>query len=104
MSYNIRYGFKQDSLKPDADMGLDTQEEPPENSAMVKAAQAASAHDFIRDFAHGYATPVGNMSGSQISGGQKQRVAIARALVDRPACLLCDEATAALDSRSEKAV
>lgn len=70
---------------------------------IVAAAKAAYAHDFISSFPLGYDTPVGE-HGAQLSGGQRQRVAIARALVKDAPVILFDEATAALDSESEKFV
>ena len=70
---------------------------------IVAAARAAHAHDFITAFPHGYDTQVGEQ-GSQLSGGQRQRVAIARALIKNAPIILLDEATAALDSESERHV
>lgn len=67
------------------------------------AATLADASSFIEGLQYGYATLVGSM-GRLVSGGQKQRVAVARALVKEPAILILDEATAALDSRSEQRI
>ncbi len=70
---------------------------------IVAAAKAAHAHEFILDFPAGYDTPVGE-HGMQLSGGQRQRIAIARALIKNAPIILLDEATASLDSESERYV
>src|SRR6266851_1240082 len=71
--------------------------------AILAAAKAAHAHDFVMSFPQGYDTPVGE-HGLQLSGGQRQRIAIARALIKDAPIILLDEATASLDSESERQV
>lgn len=67
---------------------------------VVAAAQAAAAHDFISKLPEGYDTLLGQR-GVNLSGGQKQRLSIARALLLRPAVLILDDSTSAVDLATE---
>ncbi|MCC6954379.1 MAG: ATP-binding cassette domain-containing protein, partial [Deltaproteobacteria bacterium] len=70
---------------------------------IVEAARAANAYDFIMRLPQGFETSVGEQ-GQRLSGGERARIAIARALLRNAPILILDEATAALDSESERAV
>jgi len=83
---NIAFG------RPDAD-----------EAAIVAAAKAAQAHEFIMSFPDGYETHVGER-GATLSGGQKQRVAIARALLLDPRILILDDSTSSVDLTTESLI
>jgi ATP-binding cassette, subfamily B, bacterial len=83
---NIAYG------RPDA-----TRDE------VVAAARVAAADEIVAGLPQGYDTPVGER-GYRLSGGQRQRLAIARALLYRPAVLVLDDATSAVDTETEQRI
>jgi ATP-binding cassette, subfamily B, bacterial len=83
---NIAYG------KPDAS-----------RAEIVSAARAAHAHEFILRLPHGYDSLVGER-GHGLSGGERQRISIARALLIDPRILILDEATASVDTETEKEI
>ena len=66
-----------------------------------EAARAVRAHDFIMEMEQGYQTRV-NERGSRLSQGQKQLIAFARTLLSNPRILILDEATSAIDTKTEK--
>lgn len=70
---------------------------------IMAAAKAANAHEFIVGKTEGYDTRVGER-GQLLSGGERQRVAIARAILHNPRILILDEATASVDTDTEKQI
>ncbi len=75
----------------------------PAEEAIVAAAKAAHAVEFIERLPEGFDTRVGER-GVKLSGGQRQRIAIARVFLKDPALVILDEATSSLDSESERLV
>ena len=67
---------------------------------LVQAAKDAQAYDFIMSFPDGFDTNL-DQGGVNVSGGQKQRLCIARAMVRKPAVLILDDSTSAVDSATE---
>ena len=70
---------------------------------IITAAKIASAHDFIMELPDGYQTRIG-YGQKEFSGGEKQRISIARAVLKNPKILIMDEATAAMDTETERQI
>lgn len=83
---NIKYA------KPDASF-----------NEVVAAAKAAHAHEFIMHLPDGYDTRIGS-GGQELSGGERQRISIARTIIQNPKILILDEATAAMDTATERKI
>lgn len=83
---NIRYA------RPDATL-----------DEVIEAAKIAGAHDFIMKLPDAYATRIG-FGYKDLSGGERQRVSIARAVLRNPKILILDEATAAMDTETERQI
>ena len=70
---------------------------------VVEAARLAGAHEFIVKLEEAYQTKVG-LGGKNLSGGERQRISIARAILKKPAILVLDEATASMDTKTERMI
>ncbi|KAI3573651.1 P-loop containing nucleoside triphosphate hydrolase protein [Fusarium oxysporum f. sp. albedinis] len=86
-------------------IGSEWQDEPEDKKRELvrDACQEAYADEFINRLPDGYDTRVGD-GGAKLSGGQKQRLAIARSIIKKPTIIILDEATSAIDAKSEKIV
>lgn len=71
------------------------------DAEVLAAAKAASAHEFIMRMPDGYNTVIG-AGGRTLSGGERQRISIARAILADPKILILDEATASVDTETER--
>jgi ATP-binding cassette subfamily B protein len=70
---------------------------------IIRASKIANSHDYIQKLPAGYDTIIGS-GGQDLSGGEKQRISIARAVLHDPKILILDEATASLDTQTERQI
>lgn len=87
IAHNIAYGKFADATEED----------------IIAAAKAANAWEFIKEMPAGIQTLIGE-NGVMLSGGQRQRLAIARAILKNAPIFILDEATASLDTESERLI
>ena len=70
---------------------------------IIRVAQIAQAHSFIRSFPDGYDSDIGR-GGANLSGGQRQRLCIARALLKNPKIIILDDSTSAVDTATDASI
>jgi ABC-type multidrug transport system fused ATPase/permease subunit len=74
-----------------------------EDDALIAAAEAANAHDFIMRLPQKYETRLGER-GAKLSGGERQRIAVARAFLRNSPILILDEPTSSIDTKTEAVI